>query len=419
MMTRLSSPHLGGALLAALAFVLFFHNNAPAPAPGDAGAPAHGDLRASSPSSLQAALYAAAPSIAAAAAPSCSPAVTIVFVYASSSSPPPPNAAKPGACVSAQAARDASVAFMTPRMTHGQNLGQYDSAVMAPLLRPFFDGATPTLIIDVGANTGDTSAGFVPLFTDVDCLRYHKRRPPTGPHVACTHPPLRVFAYEPMPENFEILELRGREEAWADAGWRAFQIAATSRAALAASSPADGGEGHGRVKFFARVSADGKRVGGDQQGGVVKDAAEVDTFVLVDSWTLDAHLASIGEHDTRILLLKVDTEGFDGQVLRGAEGILARQLARFIVFEYNSKWHYQGGDTLAGVVSWLADLKYACHWIAADRLVPLSGKFWHPSYEFWEWSNVFCFAEGDARAAAVVTFYNAAASEPAPPVVCE
>lgn len=329
--------------------------------------------------------------------------------------PPPPPPPQPpltptsANCVSIESSIERYVSYMGSLLARNEKndwyIGRYDAIVVAPMLRPLFDGVTPQLIIDVGANTGDTAADFVPIYTEVDCMRYQKRRPPTGPHDDCHVSSLRVISYEPVPENFAILKLRGDEEGWSDAGWRAYQVATTSPQVIADSGSSKE-SGHGTLKFFARFGADGKMVGGDQQGGLVQAAVQSSTFVLVDAWTLDEHLKSIGEISTSILLLKIDVEGSDGSVLRGAEELLRSHRARFVVFEYNSKWNYPGGDTLAGITKWMGQLRYSCFWITPDGFVPLSGKFWHPSYEFWTWSNVLCIREGDIQGSALVTYYN-------------
>lgn len=330
---------------------------------------------------------------------------------------PPPPPAKPQSmsvtstskCVHLESAIEKYVSYMGSLLARNEKndwyIGRYDAIVVAPMLRPLFDGITPQLIIDIGANTGDTAADFVPIYTEVDCMRYQKRRPPTGPHDDCHQSSLRVISYEPVPENFAILKLRGDEEGWSDAGWRAYQVATTSPQVIAESGSSKE-PGHGTLKFFARLGADGKMVGGDQQGGLVQAAVQSSTFVLVDAWTLDEHLKSIGEVSTSILLLKIDVEGSDGSVLRGAEESLRSHRVRFVVFEYNSKWNYPGGDSLAGITKWMEQLRYVCYWITPDGFVPLSGKYWHSSYEFWTWSNVLCTREGDVQGDALVSYYN-------------
>ena len=59
--------------------------------------------------------------------------------------------------------------------------------------------------------------------------------------------------------------------------------------------------------------------------------------MLVPVNTLDAQLASLGEGSTPILVLKVDTEGFDAHVLAGAEATLKSGRVLVVSFEYNFK----------------------------------------------------------------------------------
>lgn len=55
--------------------------------------------------------------------------------------------------------------------------------------------------------------------------------------------------------------------------------------------------------------------------------------------------------------LKIDTEGYDCQVLRGAADTLAGQRARIVQFEYNTGWA-QAGDTLYAALDFCRDRGY-------------------------------------------------------------
>jgi FkbM family methyltransferase len=278
-------------------------------------------------------------------------------------------------------------------------LGFADARLILSFLWRFFlpNGGPRMLLIDIGANVGDTSSAFQGHFSQADCFRYEKNMAGVK-HDSCTDWPARVIAYEPMPANYQILVDRARDEGWVATGWRGYKAAVTSTMLGA------GGNGEaGSVKFYA----DDTR--GIQQGALSSSAGASGNFFIVEAWTLDAHLASIGENNAEILLLKVDAEGFDGHVLVGAEATLRSGHVSFIVFEYNSKWATGKTElpwSLGSVVAWLLTVKYECYFITPSDLIPISGSWWDPGFEIWRWSNVFCHQVNDSRGQRLVSFYN-------------
>ena len=295
----------------------------------------------------------------------------------------------------------ANVAYVQSYPETDYTLGFADARLILSFLWRYFTphGGQRVLLIDIGANVGDTSSAFQSHFSQADCFRYEKKLANVLRDL-CEDWPARVIAYEPMPANFQILSDRARDEGWVATGWRGYQAAITSTI-LGAGANGQAGS----VKFFA----DDKR--GNQQGALSSNAGASGNFFMVEAWTLDAHLASIGEKDAEILLLKVDTEGFDGHVLVGAEATLRSGKVTFVTFEYNSKWGTGRTElpwSLGSVVTWLATLHYECYFITPSDLVPISGPWWDPGFEIWRWSNVFCHQVGDARGERLVTFYNRA-----------
>jgi FkbM family methyltransferase len=215
-----------------------------------------------------------------------------------------------------------------------------------------------------------------------------------------------------MPANYDALIARGAHAHWLADVWSAYAIAVTSPARVPAS---------GVIEFFSSGAV------GDQQGALSPGAAYTDAAhkIAVQATTLDAHLAALGLQQTPILLLKVDTEGFDADVLLGAAAVLARQQARIITFEYNSKWAEAPGSSLAATVKALDAAAYDCFFVTPDNLVPLTGAWWHESYEIWKWSNILCFRRCDELIQyRVLAFYNklpvdaAAVTGCAPPATC-
>lgn len=297
------------------------------------------------------------------------------------------------------------------------HLADLDSVALVPFLRRFYAGTQRPLLIDVGANVGDTSEALMELLCE-QAGEHFIMRPETGAHradarsgegVACTGTPDevlrggRVLAYEPAAVNFQALEARGSEGGWGGAGWRAFKMA------LVAPEEAPSDAAPAQIKFFFSGRA------GDQQGGLAANSSLVTEadFTLVPAWTLDAHLNSLGEGSAPVLLLKVDAEGFDAHVLRGAARLLRERRVIFLTFEYHWKWKSDpDGASLRGVVEDLRKAGYMCWLMTPTHLIPLSGRWWAPEYEFYDWSNAVCARSGESDGALLVGWWNQRVSMP-------
>jgi len=96
-------------------------------------------------------------------------------------------------------------------------------------------------------------------------------------------------------------------------------------------------------------------------------AAEGESFDIlsVPVVSLDAYF---GEHD-KIGLLKIDAEGAEFEILKGAERIL-RQHAPLLVFECENR-HLTHGD-VGDVFAYLESLGYRGQFVCRDELLPIS-----------------------------------------------
>jgi FkbM family methyltransferase len=145
---------------------------------------------------------------------------------------------------------------------------------------------------------------------------------------------------------------------------------------------------------------------GDVQGEAVfyeeAEAGETSSLVIHHSTaksiprsvrltTLDAELE--GRNWPQIDFLKVDAEGYDFHVLRGAHSLLASRQIRIGQFEYGPGWRH-AGSTLACALDFLSGLGYACLLLTCDGLS-------EPRYEwygeYFEYSN-YVFFRPDAQA---------------------
>lgn len=89
--------------------------------------------------------------------------------------------------------------------------------------------------------------------------------------------------------------------------------------------------------------------------------------------------------------LKIDTEGYDLKVLKGAYNLLKR--TRFIQFEYNASWA-QAGSTLADALQYLQNLGFSIYLIRSSGLHPLRYEYWQ---EYFRYSNFLACRTEDTQ----------------------
>jgi FkbM family methyltransferase len=109
------------------------------------------------------------------------------------------------------------------------------------------------------------------------------------------------------------------------------------------------------------------------------------TPVLVQVTTLDDEIANrkLG----RVDFLKIDAEGFDLRVLKGAESCLRQQLIKVVQFEYNHPWA-AAGSTLADAYRYLESFGYKVRLLKSDALYKLDPKL---TGEYYKYSNFVAY----------------------------
>jgi len=218
------------------------------------------------------------------------------------------------------------------------------------------------LLIDVGTNTGNALAAMISAFDE----------PGRGP--------VSVYAFEPNPDSFVQLE-RGL----AASGLTKHHKVHLSDAAVS--------DKIGRSTFFHRGAGDllsGLSRHPDRH--LMPNGELEDRLVDVQLVTLD----SIFDRSASVHLLKVDAEGHDPLVLRGARRLLSRFQIKFIVFEYDVAWREAGHGLLPRVViEELRDQGYICFLMTRAALLPVFSKWWLSAYETITWGNFFCGQERD------------------------
>jgi len=194
-----------------------------------------------------------------------------------------------------------------------------DMAAEFQLLEVFCRKCERGCFVDVGANIG--------LYTLL--LRAASPRP--------------IIAYEPQPYLFKLLQWNIAYNRLPSAQARNLACGAR-RGELAFMTGLNGSVA------FDQATASGAR-SATSSGSVEEEArrAEVGGLMKVPVTTLDEDLADVPE----IALLKIDCEGFEYQILRGAREILKRHRP-FLFVEVHPEQLVQFGDSTQAVVDLLA-----------------------------------------------------------------
>jgi FkbM family methyltransferase len=110
--------------------------------------------------------------------------------------------------------------------------------------------------------------------------------------------------------------------------------------------------------------------------------------ITVATTTIDAEFARLNLEF--IDFLKIDAEGYDLQVLRGAGNCLREKLIGVIQFEYNAPWT-ESSSTLASAISYLNGFGYPVYLLKRDGLY----EFEYQAYgEYYRYSNFVAIAPG-------------------------
>lgn len=189
------------------------------------------------------------------------------------------------------------------------------------LLEQYFaSGSGATVVVDVGANRGEWSR------RALDAAKAESRA-------------LCLYAFEPSGSTREILEsvLTTYSEV------EVLPLALSSR--------------QGEADFFSS---------GVGAGTNSLDPLSGDDVERVVTSTLDRFAEERGiEH---IGMVKVDTEGFDLEVLKGASGLLAAGRVEVLQFEYNWRWLLNHAS-LRDVFGLIADTPYRLGKLAGDKVL--------------------------------------------------
>ena len=265
------------------------------------------------------------------------------------------------------------------------------------------------IVYDIGANIGQTTNDLINYFSDQSCRDYDKyikskNNKNSAIYTDCIgqEKELIFYSFEPLLINFKVIEDSSKYFKWDTSSyWLGFLIGISNE--------------NIKNKLFY---SNGKI--GDQQASQDKDAGQSTSSINITLISIDEFIynytkifnlfkfKSIGHSGIindinninikyNIFLLKIDTEGYDYFVLKGANKTLLNKRVKFILFEYNDKWFTLNRQvTLKLVVNDLYfKYQYQCYFITSKILVPLFDFWWDDKYEIKGWSNVFCGIKND------------------------
>lgn len=163
--------------------------------------------------------------------------------------------------------------------------------------------------------------------------------------LARKHPDLQVYAFEPEPENIALLQHNIRINGLTN-------VEVIPRAASFE-------EGEQEFYLYADKNAGRHSLLPINEGKVI----------TVPLTTLDHFIKERGLSPKSIKLLKIDVEGYELNVLRGAESLVGE--APVILLEFSPEYMRKGGIDPEDLVSLLEEAQYRPHLLKAGELRPV------------------------------------------------
>lgn len=157
---------------------------------------------------------------------------------------------------------------------------------------PLYMLETPILFVDVGANCGD----YINLLKEF-------------------HPNASVLAFEPNPKTYQILEKKFNDS----------DVTVVNKGLGSIESV---------LKFYDRKDHDGSSAHGSLYRKVIEEIHKIEVVEMeIDITTFDAYLEENGIQ--KVTFLKIDTEGHELEVLKGAHRILENGNVDLLQIEFN------------------------------------------------------------------------------------
>ena len=270
----------------------------------------------------------------------------------------------------------------------------------------------PRSVLVIGGNTGSDCVGFLRLVSGNKSYAFHAWQKDVErelnepyPRPACRNDeyplrkssgagPTKVLCVEPQPNNAKILAKVAASSYW-KASLVTIQAAALDEVPDSGTVPftvdqvTEQSFGYEMGSIVTAATTTSSSSGGSRSAAAAPPAR----VEHVPATTVDALVA---EHLGGVppAILAIDTEGFDGLVLRGARTTLGSSDAPGLLeFEYHAAGPW-GEMRLEQTISELDAFGYDCYWMQGP-LIPLTCFDWARFADAHDWSNVVCARRAD------------------------
>ena len=182
-----------------------------------------------------------------------------------------------------------------------------------------------------------------------------------------------VHCFEPMPATVTKLQESSRNLGYDKKGYKVVHAAVDDKI--------------GKVYFPATATSGVENHGiGNCVGQALKDKIG-DCTAEVEVLTLKKYVKENIPGDGPIHILQVDVEGYDNNVLLGAEKDVLERV-EYLEFEYNwmGPWKDQH---LYDTIEMLDELDFTCYWTGRQMLWRITG-CWQLYFDIHAWSNISC-----------------------------
>jgi FkbM family methyltransferase len=206
------------------------------------------------------------------------------------------------------------------------------------------------LVLDVGANVG----------------KYANRIKQLCPHAT-------IYAFEPHPHSFARLQAAAQRH-----GYHALNLGCSDAPGTLALYDYASGHGSSHASLYREVIEDIHQ----------KQSHRQSRAITVEVTTLDQVIAAYGlQH---ITILKIDTEGHELHVLRGAQQAIQQQNIDLIQFEFN-EMHVISRSFLRDFSEMLPGYRF--YRLLPDGMMPL-GAYYALTWELFAYQNIVAVREG-------------------------
>jgi hypothetical protein len=287
------------------------------------------------------------------------------------------------------------VNFWKEKKMSKKNFGCNDLDSLLPVLQliyPYENSDKIGHVIDIGANVGDTTMGFVEAFSRLN----HKRQVLDYDFniVKCKLPKKfpKIVSVDAHPKTFNTFKERAEKHGWVEYGG----VLPVQRAIDDVDNKVvtiGGEENSGRSKLGE----------GSHSVKTITVRSLIEEFLL-------SHIPDkyVRDNSWQIFLLKTDIEGYDYKAMVSSISLLKEKKVRIVSFEYHFLWTVPSPNSSLKKLTELfyEEANYVCYFVTSKGLFPISNSWWDSIYEIKYWSSVICSHENDSQFHKAIISYN-------------